>query len=51
MKLLAFDKEAKKKSPDTLVLWSHLEAIAWFLNGDLFQWYSKCLLSNASFPI
>lgn len=51
LKLLAFDGEKKKKSPDPLVLWSHVEAIAWFLNGDLFQWYSKCLLPNASFPV
>lgn len=36
--LLAFDKDAKKKVTEPMVLWSHVEGMAWFLNGDLIQW-------------
>lgn len=38
--LLAFDKEAKKKTRVPMAMWSHIEGMAWFFNGDLFHFHT-----------
>lgn len=50
--MLAFDEEVKKpkKNLEVKALWKNIEAMAWFLNGDLFLWRSKALLVCTVIP-
>jgi len=52
MEFLAFDIEAEKEPPDAMAVVSHIEGIAWFLNGDPHHWYGKwCIVYLSSSQI